>query len=459
MQIEEVLIVINNNVKYGIDTSVIQQILHVPNLTAIPYAPKYTKGLCSISGSVISAVDFNLLLNDKCVDLKSDRSRAIVINNEGTLSALLVSEVINSITLDTTLMDQIDSGDSANKGTYKHADGLIQILDIFELFNLIEAEKIDSKEVLNGVNRDKVSESKNIDLQRYLVFLMGEEQFALKVDYLQEIIAVPYMFTYIAGSQNYVEGMISLRDELLVVNDVRCYYNYAVSKSDKNKILVAEINKKKLGLIVDEIIDIKDFENSSIDDMPANFQDEKVSGVIHDGDQLISILGENILVKMMKENDRFAEDTQRETELNEEKDIEFEVVIFKLHDIEYALDIDHVDEIIDMAHITAVVDTPDIVEGLINIRGKIVTMASLFNSLGLETKMNTTQKILICEVGSNKIGFNVDQITDVMGVYRNDIKADSEEDSYFSNILHLDSGNRLVLMVDIEKVMRIEETL
>jgi len=114
-----------------------------------------------------------------------------------------------------------------------------------------------------------------------------------------------------------------------------------------------------------------------------------------------------------------------------------------------------VDEIIDVVATTNVAFTDESIDGIINIRGQIVTTVSLFSKLGIPATVSDESKIIICNISGNRIGFVVDSVSDILNVKAQEIK--EEGDEYFESILYLENGNRLVLSMDIEKIIKKEQ--
>jgi purine-binding chemotaxis protein CheW len=144
--------------------------------------------------------------------------------------------------------------------------------------------------------------------------------------------------------------------------------------------------------------------------------------------------------------------SERSMESDGEKAVEFEVVSFKFSDEEYAIDIENVVEIIDAVDATPFADSPPYVEGIINIRGQIVMMMSVYEWLSKPKPTSDEQKIIICQIDDYRIGFYVDSISDVMGIEKDEIKQERDDSEHFSYILHLEDGKRLVLLFDINKI-------
>jgi len=449
-QIEEILIVKNAHENYGISTEDINQIARVPSLMPLPLRPAGVRGLCSVSGGVVSLIDMNLLLDMPEVDLNAGASRLLSLNAEYATNALLVSDVYNTVVIEQKNIEYIDTKNDPVVAIYKYEDLLVQIISLEELFNKINRVEIESREVKSGTVKYEVEKEENSS--RYLVFSMSVEKYALEIDYLQEIILPECEFTSIVGTAKEVLGLITLREELLLVIDLRTYYGFEAKNSDDNRILIVSFNGKKVGLYIDSIIDIKNVLLKDIERMSDNFESTKIAGVIHDNESLISFFDEDLLNVIFKENETYIDSNHESQEILADAEAVMEVIVFKLGTKEYAFDVDSVDEIIDMVDSTALAFTEDSVDGIINIRGQVVTIVSLFEKLNIQRVVNEDSKIIVCNINETRLGFIVDSVSDILEIQEEDIR--EETDEFFENVLHLDNGKRLVLTMDIDKLIK-----
>ncbi len=448
--IEEVLIVKEQGCYYGINTEEVEQILRVQELTPMAMTPAAICGLCSIEGSIFCTLDFSYLL-DKArgfVDQESFKARQITIESSSYHFSLLVSEVINSIEVDQSKIEYVNDSDDAIIALLKHKDEIIQVVSIESLIKDLRLPSYTTKDV-RDISVDGTNSEKQTHLQRYLFFTMAKEKYALEVDAIREIIAPPKRFTTIAESNKEILGMMSLREDLLVVADLRLYYDLNARLDEKSRIIVSQHLGRHIGLVVDEIVDIQDVDIDRIEGMPENFKDKKISGVLHLDDALISVVNTEVIRSLVNEQSHLISDHQKEAETrqNREED-QLEVVIFKMADEEYAFNIDDVSEIIDMTDITPVADSVKHIKGVINIRGQVISIASLYGILNFVENTDLDQKIIVTNVQGNSIGFVVDKVNDVRGISDAEIKKEEETNRLFSNILQLENGKRLVMMFD-----------
>ena len=454
MQIKEILIIKNAQENYGISTENINQIARVPSLMNLPLKPTGTRGLCAVGGSIVSMVDVNLLLDMPEVDLEASSSRLVSLNGNLSSNALLVSEVYNTVDVDEANIEYTDNADDPVIAIYKYKDSLVQVISLETLISNISKVEIESKEVRSGKTKAIVEKEENS--AKFLIFAMSNEKYALNIDFLREIILADVNYTDIAGSSDDLLGLITLREDLITVIDLRSYYGFKSERSEKNRILISSYKGETIGLLVDDIVDIKTILDKDIEYMKDSFEDNKISGVIHDTDSLISFFDEDVLKVIFSNNSAYIESKDK-VEVDKEDDslIEKEVIVFKLSGKEYAFDVEVVAEIIDVVEATKVAFSDENVDGVINIRGKIVTIVSLFKKLNIATKINEDSKIIVCDIDGSRIGFVVDSISDIMDIKTDEFK--SQEDELFSGVLHLQNGKRLVPTMDIQKIVLAKE--
>ncbi|MHB8127042.1 MAG: chemotaxis protein CheW [Desulfitobacteriaceae bacterium] len=103
---------------------------------------------------------------------------------------------------------------------------------------------------------------------------------------------------------------------------------------------------------------------------------------------------------------------------------EEQFVAFQIGAENYAIPINYVKEIIRSTEITNVPQSKSYVKGIINLRGKVVTVVSLAQRLGISGTVTITdaQRIIIIEQGENVLGFQVDAVNEVLRIPENTIE-------------------------------------
>ncbi|MFZ5632113.1 MAG: chemotaxis protein CheW [Bacillota bacterium] len=95
--------------------------------------------------------------------------------------------------------------------------------------------------------------------------------------------------------------------------------------------------------------------------------------------------------------------------------IEEQVVVFSLHDQVYGINIESVLEIIKMESVTRVPGTPDFIEGVINLRGKVIPVMDLCKRFNMpSSEVSASTRVIIVEAGGVTVGMVVDAVSEVL---------------------------------------------
>ncbi|MEW9667656.1 chemotaxis protein CheW [Ammoniphilus sp. 3BR4] len=96
---------------------------------------------------------------------------------------------------------------------------------------------------------------------------------------------------------------------------------------------------------------------------------------------------------------------------------EVKVIVFRLQDEEYGVDVHQVKSIERLETITRVPKTPPFVKGVINLRGIVTPIIDLRERFGLsDTSLTEATRIIIVSVNGLEMGLIVDSATDVIDV-------------------------------------------
>ena len=136
---------------------------------------------------------------------------------------------------------------------------------------------------------------------------------------------------------------------------------------------------------------------------------------------------------------------------------EQQLVVFDLASEGYGVDISAVREIIRLQEITRVPGTPAFVEGVINLRGKVIPVIDLRKQFSLSIQSETKDnRIVVVDIGAQDIGVIVDAVTEVLRIPTDSIEppasvittADSE---YLLGIAKL--KDRMIILLDLQQAL------
>jgi purine-binding chemotaxis protein CheW len=140
---------------------------------------------------------------------------------------------------------------------------------------------------------------------------------------------------------------------------------------------------------------------------------------------------------------------------------ELQLVVFQLGVELYGVEIACVHEIVRMQSITRVPRAPAFVEGVINLRGKVIPVIDLRHRFHLPAAPHTrASRIVVVEIGDQVVGLVVDGVSEVLRVNTTLIEPPSPvvagiDSEYLQGIARL--PERLVVLLDLDRVLAREE--
>ncbi len=134
-----------------------------------------------------------------------------------------------------------------------------------------------------------------------------------------------------------------------------------------------------------------------------------------------------------------------------------QLVTFTLRNEEYAVDILNVQEINRITEITQVPNAPFYVEGVINLRGKVMPVINLRKKFGLEDKeTDDTSRIIIMDIQGVTNGLVVDAVSEVLRIPADIVEppppmSSDMSDKFIKGVAKLE--DRLIILIDIDMLL------
>ncbi len=134
-----------------------------------------------------------------------------------------------------------------------------------------------------------------------------------------------------------------------------------------------------------------------------------------------------------------------------------QLVVASLSGEEYGIPIMQVQEIIKIPEITHIPNMPDFVEGVINLRGKIVPIIDLRRRFNLELRRYSEDtRIVVSNVAGHSVGLIVDSVSEVIRIGAGIIDPIPPTIShigteYLNGVAKV--GSRLVILLNLERIL------
>lgn len=147
-----------------------------------------------------------------------------------------------------------------------------------------------------------------------------------------------------------------------------------------------------------------------------------------------------------------------EHDRNEAEDANLlQLVTFRLGEEEFGVKILVVNEIIRLVQITQVPNAPAFIEGVINLRGKVLPVVGLRKRFNMpEMPLDSQSRIIVMELNQNVVGFLVDAVSEVLRIPESTVEQAPPVvagigSEYIEGVGKLD--DRLLILLDLEALL------
>ena len=248
----------------------------------------------------------------------------------------------------------------------------------------------------------------------------------------------------------------------------------AANVQEDQRIIVVDANGFVLGLVVDHVNEVLNVMRKLLDPPPmvtstGGLELEAVAK-LEDGNRLIMLLDATNLMRDQKlrdiqtgpstghtVHDEAVAQTAREAA---QELTEIQLVTFMLGGEEYGVPISQIQEIDRLSKITKVPKAARFVEGVTNLRGEVIPVLDTRKRFDLDVKDSDDRtRIIIVELGGVKTGLIVDSVREVLSLPKKDIAPPPEaihsaiDQQFISGIGKVDSGKRMVVLLDVERIL------
>lgn len=140
------------------------------------------------------------------------------------------------------------------------------------------------------------------DLTRVVIFNVGQEQYAVEITNVMEIIR-PDMVTRVPGAERYIEGVTNLRGEIVTVVDLKGMLtgDSRERTEESGEMIVCECAGNRLGVLVTKVVGISDIQAGLIDPPLTTLEKLKAEHLIGEfkfEDRIVGLLNANVILRI-----------------------------------------------------------------------------------------------------------------------------------------------------------------
>jgi purine-binding chemotaxis protein CheW len=256
---------------FGIALQMVEEIIELPPVTKVPDAPDYVLGVICLRDQVLPLVDLTQILSVDGADAER-KAEMVVLVTFGSASIGVVVDSIQEILRVTD--DQIlPAPQTLSPTETEHLEGVVLQDDrMVALINVLKIITGDDQEKIaalgHGLGLKDVRAQEVVEKQDLVVFRLGAERYAMKLEEVREVIMVGQI-TPVPRAPGFVEGVLNLRGEVMPVVDLRSRFGLERAERTRlTRILICPIAGIYTGLVVDAVEEVRPVETRLFEEPP-----------------------------------------------------------------------------------------------------------------------------------------------------------------------------------------------
>ena len=464
---------------FAVDMAPVQEIIRVPTVVKVPLAPHTLEGLANLRGKVLPIISLRRIFGfDECE--YNDATRAVVIDI-GQPMGFVVDRVASVVGVEPGKIEGVESIRSTVNtdllsGLIKDVGGhaMIMVLDFNKLieqeFAQIAAVAKKSDASSGYAEGSETDEDESSDELQLVSFEVAGQEYAMSIEDVQEIVQIPEEIIHVPHSASHVMGIMTLRNRLLPLVNLRSMFDLPSRENDDHsRIVVVSLGSSSVGIVMDSVNEVLRVAKSDVDAMPELLARDgdlaEISEIcrLDGGKRMVSIISSDNLfrhcavkealttVETMQEGNRLETDEDLEDETSDDDE---QVVVFRLDKEEFGVPIDSVQEIVRVPEeLTRVPKAPPFVEGVINLRGAVLPVIDLRRRLGMPTvERSDRQRVMVFLINGLRTGFIVDSVAEVLMIHKSSIEAapqlSSDQAKLLARMANLEKQKRMIQLIE-----------
>ena len=487
---------------FAVPLTQVKEIIRMPGLVRLPLAPRSFEGIANLRGSVLPVLSLRRVFGfeeadhdeaTRVVVLDIGRPVGVVVDAMSAVRSVDESSIEDASRLQASVDSQLLTGVIKNVADKSGEKRMVMILDIQRLVDrecvtdLVAAAQDPATSVLAsaddaGARADTVGAE---TIKQFVSFEIDGQEYALPIEDVQEIVHAPTSIAKLPNAPRAVVGMVTMRNRVLPILSLRELFGLpskTIGEDDRVVVVspAATDHRVTVGVVTDSVKEVLRIAASVIDPMPAMLTAQRdmqeLTSVcrLADGNRLVSIISaeqmfdRSTVQEAVVAASEHADQDQEGPVTNEDARIsgvvdEEQLVVFKLADEEYGVAIDAVQEIVRVPEtLTRIPNTPDFIEGVINLRGTVIPLVDQRRRFGMAAlERSDRQRIVVFTVRGVRTGFIVDSVTEVRRIARTAIGPAPEiseaQRKLIRRVANLTDQKRMIMLLDTDQLLNTKE--
>jgi purine-binding chemotaxis protein CheW len=255
--------------EYALPIEQVKEIVQIPeSITTVPNSGPHVLGVMTLRNRLLPLVSLRRMFNLPDVELTDANKIVVVALGEGVSVGMVMDSVREVLRVSRAVIDALpemlsrsrEMNDITSICRLANGTRLVSILSAQRLFDIDEVRQLaeGSAEDPQTAERSAQDAAESVaatdDEEQLVVFRVMDEEYAVPIESVQEIVRVPDELIHIPNTPHFVEGVVNLRGAVLPVLDQRRRFGLpAAERNDRQRIVVFSVRGTRTGFIVDSV--------------------------------------------------------------------------------------------------------------------------------------------------------------------------------------------------------------
>jgi len=262
--------------EFALPLEAVQEVVIAPEtVAAVPRAEAVVLGVAAYRDTLLPLLSLRTLLGFPPAAGTDGREKVLVTAVGGVLVGLVADRMRAIVPADPACLEPTPpmlaartGGESRIKAIYR-ADGgrrLISILSPDQLFREDVMLRLGADARTAQAPAGEGAQGRQLQV---LVFRLGEEEFGLPIEVVDEVARAPEKVTRVPKTPKFLEGVVNLRGEVLPVVDQRRRFDMPpLEAAEGRRLVVVRTERHRAGLIVDSVSEVLRAAEDAIEPAP-----------------------------------------------------------------------------------------------------------------------------------------------------------------------------------------------
>ncbi len=299
-------------------------------------------------------------------------------------------------------------------------------------------------------------------------FWLDGTEFALDASVILEVVGLPEQLSSMPLAPDYMLGLFNLRGTIVPIIDLRRLLGLPDREVTDRKVAIVEDGDVCIGLTIDrtgEVLNIQGAAHVDFRPRDGELKDIVVQGLLKldDGRRIVQILDPHLLLNLKKVPRAGAVARRNHLLGTAHRGQRFNCITFQFGHTTCAIDLRHVEEVMDAPEINDSMLVHDCFIGVTNLRGQIIPVADARNFMGDRASIKSSEvyppsrKMLVISTEGGLVGVLVYSIDSIMSCFEDEILQFTKLALPRADLIRgclVNKSDEIILMLDHEVLKR-----